>query len=160
MYKPGKEAATRCEYRAPDPACNPYLAFAVMLAAGMKGVENNYPLPEPVEEDIYHMSEAERVRHGIAELPGSLHEAIQEAENSALIKETLGDSVCLVGRIAAPFSTLTLIVGIEATLMLMLEDPGLLKRYLEFFVEYNDVVAAAQLAAGADALWLGDCVAT
>jgi glutamine synthetase len=93
MYKPGKEAATRCEYRAPDPACNPYLAFSVMLAAGLKGIEENYPLPDPVEEDIYHMSEAERVSRGIAELPGSLYEAIQETENSALIKETLGEHV-------------------------------------------------------------------
>jgi uroporphyrinogen decarboxylase len=81
-------------------------------------------------------------------------------EGLSAIKEAFGDSVCLAGRIAAPFSTLTLIVGIEDTLMLMLENPGLLKRYLEFFVEYNDVVAAAQLAAGADAIWLGDCVAT
>ncbi len=93
MYKPGKEAATRCEYRAPDPACNPYLAFAVMLAAGLKGIENKYPLPEPVEQDIYHMTEAERTKKGIVELPGSLHEAIQEVEKSALIKETLGDHI-------------------------------------------------------------------
>jgi glutamine synthetase len=93
MYKPGKEAATRCEYRAPDPACNPYLAFAVMLAAGMKGMENNYTLAEPVEEDIYHMSEADRATHGIAELPGSLYEAIEEAEKSDLIRETLGDHI-------------------------------------------------------------------
>ncbi len=93
MYKPGKEAATRCEYRAPDPACNPYLAIAVMLAAGLKGIENNYPLPEPVEEDIYHMSEAERARRGIMALPGSLYEAILEAEQSELIKETLGEHI-------------------------------------------------------------------
>jgi glutamine synthetase len=93
MYKPGKEAATRCEYRAPDPACNPYLAFAVMLAAGLKGIEKKYPLPEPVEQDIYHMSEKERAKKGIVELPGSLHEAIQEVEKSALIKETLGDHI-------------------------------------------------------------------
>jgi MtaA/CmuA family methyltransferase len=81
-------------------------------------------------------------------------------EGLSAIKEALGDSICLVGRVAAPFSTLTLILGIEATLLLMLEDPALLKRYMEFFLEYNDVVAAAQLKAGADALWLGDCVAT
>jgi glutamine synthetase len=93
MYKPGKETATRCEYRAPDPSCNPYLAFAVMLAAGLKGIEKKYPLPEPVEQDIYHMSEKERAKHGIAELPGSLHEAIEEVEKSALIKETLGDHI-------------------------------------------------------------------
>ncbi|MCL6621596.1 MAG: glutamine synthetase family protein [Syntrophobacterales bacterium] len=93
MYKPGKEAATRCEYRAPDPACNPYLAIAVMLAAGLKGIENNYQLPEPVEEDIYHMSEAERNRRGIVALPGSLYEAVLEAEKSELIRETLGDHI-------------------------------------------------------------------
>jgi glutamine synthetase len=93
MYKPGKEAATRCEYRAPDPACNPYLAFAVMLAAGLKGIEAKYPLPEPVELDIYHLSEDERQRLGIQELPGSLHEAITEVENSALVKDALGDHI-------------------------------------------------------------------
>jgi glutamine synthetase len=93
MYKPGKEAATRCEYRAPDPACNPYLAFAVMLAAGLKGIEKKYPLPDPVEQDIYHMTEKERKKLGIVELPGSLHEAVQEVEKSALIKETLGDHI-------------------------------------------------------------------
>jgi glutamine synthetase len=93
MYKPGKEAATRCEYRAPDPACNPYLAFAVMLAAGLKGIEKGYKLPEPVEQDIYHMTEKERAKKGIVELPGSLHEAVQEVEKSALIKETLGDHI-------------------------------------------------------------------
>jgi glutamine synthetase len=93
MYKPGKEAATRCEYRAPDPACNPYLAFAVMLAAGLNGVEGKYPLPDPVEEDVYHLSEAERRRVGIQELPGNLYEAIQEVEKSALVRESLGDHI-------------------------------------------------------------------
>ena len=93
MYKPGKEAATRCEYRAPDPACNPYLAYAVMLAAGLKGIEGKYPLPEPVEMDIYHLSESERLRLGIAELPGSLYEATQEVEKSALVKDALGDHI-------------------------------------------------------------------
>jgi glutamine synthetase len=93
MYKPGKETATRCEYRAPDPACNPYLAFAVMLAAGLKGIEKNYPLPEPVEVDIYHMTRAEREKLSIQELPGSLHEAIVEVENSALVKEALGEHI-------------------------------------------------------------------
>jgi uroporphyrinogen decarboxylase len=76
------------------------------------------------------------------------------------IKAQLGSSVCLTGRVAAPFTTLTLILGIEATLLLMLEDRGLLRAFMEFFLEYNDEVARAQLAAGADALWLGDCVAT
>jgi glutamine synthetase len=93
MYKPGKEVATRVEYRAPDPACNPYLAFAVMLAAGLKGIEAGYPLPEPVEEDIYHMSKGERDRLGIKNLPGSLFEAIYEMERSELVREALGDHI-------------------------------------------------------------------
>jgi len=93
MYKPGKEVATRIEYRAPDPAGNPYLAFAVMLAAGLRGVEANYPLPEPVEEDIYHMSRGERERLGIEDLPGSLFEAVQEMERSELVREALGDHI-------------------------------------------------------------------
>jgi glutamine synthetase len=93
MYKPGKEAATRCEYRAPDPACNPYLAFAVMLGAGLKGIENNYVLPEPVEVDIYHLSQSEREKYGIQELPGSLYESILEVEKSAVVKEALGDHI-------------------------------------------------------------------
>jgi glutamine synthetase len=82
MYKPGKELATRIEFRSPDPACNPYLAFAVMLAAGLKGVDENYQLPEPIEEDIYDMDEVARDRAGITSLPGSLFEAIQELEKS------------------------------------------------------------------------------
>ncbi len=81
-------------------------------------------------------------------------------EGLAALKQRLGDSVCLTGRIAAPFTTLTLILGIEPTLVLMLEDPRLLRRFEEFFLEYNDRVARLQLEAGADALWLGDCVAT
>jgi len=66
MYKPGKEVATRIEFRAPDPACNPYLAFAVMLAAGLKGIEDEYELPDPIEEDIYKMSKKEKTQE---ELP-------------------------------------------------------------------------------------------
>jgi glutamine synthetase len=64
-----------------------------MLAAGLKGAEENYPLPEPVEEDIYHMSRPERQRHGIQDLPGSLFEAIHEMENSELMREALGDHI-------------------------------------------------------------------
>ena len=93
MYKPGKEQATRIEFRSPDPACNPYLAFAVMLAAGMKGVEENYQLPEPIEEDIYEMDEVARERAGITSLPGSLYEALREMEKSELMRETLGDHI-------------------------------------------------------------------
>ena len=93
MYKPGKEKATRIEFRAPDPACNPYLAFAVMLAAGLDGIENKYQLPDPVEEDIYHMSETERKARGIQSLPGSLYEAILEYEKSDLVRKTLGEHI-------------------------------------------------------------------
>jgi len=93
MYKPGKEQATRIEFRSPDPACNPYLAFAVMLAAGLKGIEENYPFPDPIEEDIYEMDEAARERAGIESLPGNLFEAIQEVERSDLVRETLGDHI-------------------------------------------------------------------
>ncbi len=93
MYKPGKEQATRIEFRSPDPACNPYLAFAVMLAAGMKGVEENYQLPEPIEEDIYEMDEVARERAGITSLPGSLFEALMEMEKSELMRKTLGDHI-------------------------------------------------------------------
>ena len=93
MYKPGKEKATRIELRCPDPACNPYLAFAVMLAAGLKGVEKDYKLAAPVEEDIFEMSEKERKQHGIDSLPGSLQEAVQAMEKSELVKETLGDHI-------------------------------------------------------------------
>jgi glutamine synthetase len=93
MYKPGKETATRIEFRSPDPACNPYLAFAVMLAAGMKGIEKNYELPEPIEEDIYELTPAERARLGIGELPGNLYAATQLVEKSELVREALGDHV-------------------------------------------------------------------
>ena len=93
MYKPGKEKATRIEFRSPDPACNPYLAFAVMLAAGMKGIEEKYALPDPVEEDIYEMDEKARYAAGITSLPGSLYEAIQIVSTSELVRETLGNHI-------------------------------------------------------------------
>ena len=93
MYKPGKEKATRAEFRCPDPACNPYLAFAVMLAAGMKGIQEGYELPIPVEEDIFEMSPRERAERGIESLPGSLAGAIAETEKSELVREALGDHI-------------------------------------------------------------------
>ena len=93
MYKPGKENATRIEFRSPDPACNPYLAFGVMLAAVLKGIAHNYELPDPVERDIYSMSEEERKELNIHSLPGNLFEAIQELENSELVREALGDHI-------------------------------------------------------------------
>jgi len=92
-YKPGKEQDTRIEYRAPDPACNPYLAFAAMLAAGLQGIEKEYPCPEPVEENVFLMTEEEKKRRGIEHLPGSLFEAIQAAEKSDMLRRCLGDHV-------------------------------------------------------------------
>lgn len=91
MYKPGKENATRMELRSPDPACNPYLAFAVMLAAGLEGIEKEYELEAPIEENVYEMSAEERAERGITTLPESLHDAILLAEKSELVKRTLGE---------------------------------------------------------------------
>jgi len=93
MYKPGKANATRMEFRCPDPACNPYLAFAVMLAAGMRGMEEGYSLADPIEEDIFEMTAAEREANGIDSLPGSLGEAIAVTEQSDLVREALGDHI-------------------------------------------------------------------
>ena len=93
MYKPGKETATRIEFRSPDPSCNPYLAFAVMLGAGLEGIEKKYEMPDPIEEDIFEMDPAERRAHGITDLPGNLYAAILETEKSELVKGVLGDHV-------------------------------------------------------------------
>ncbi|MFO8056856.1 MAG: glutamine synthetase family protein [bacterium] len=93
MYKPGKEQATRMEFRCPDPACNPYLAFAVMLAAGLKGIKENYKLPDPVEEDIFEMSPEARDKAGIDSLPGSLGQAIEETKDSEVVRYALGDHI-------------------------------------------------------------------
>ena len=92
-YKAGREESRRIEYRAPDPACNPYLAFSVMLAAGLEGIEKGYPLPPPAETNLYRMSEDERKELGIETLPGSLYEAIQVTEKSGLVRRALGDHV-------------------------------------------------------------------
>ncbi|MCX5697003.1 MAG: glutamine synthetase family protein [Candidatus Omnitrophica bacterium] len=93
MYKPGKEKATRIEYRSPDPACNPYLAFTVMLAAGLEGIKKNYKLADPANDNIYHMTEEQRDKSGIKSLPEDLLEAIRITEKSSLVKECLGDKV-------------------------------------------------------------------
>jgi glutamine synthetase len=89
--QPGRADLMRVEYRAPDPACNPYLAFSVMLAAGLEGIEREYPLPEPVETNVFALSPEERARRGIDTLPGDLHEAIEAAQQSDLLRRTLGD---------------------------------------------------------------------
>jgi glutamine synthetase len=93
MYKPGKETGTRIEFRCPDPACNPYLAFGVMLAAGLDGIHHQQALAEPVEDDIFQMTPAERNQRGIDTLPDSLNRAIELAEGSSLLQETLGAHV-------------------------------------------------------------------
>ncbi|MDY6916419.1 MAG: glutamine synthetase family protein [Chloroflexota bacterium] len=92
-YQPGKEKATRIEYRSPDPACNPYLAFSVMLAAGLEGIEKEYEVSKPVEENVYEMGDEDRKRRGIDTLPGSLWEAIRLTEQSELVRKALGDHV-------------------------------------------------------------------
>jgi glutamine synthetase len=93
MYKPGKEQAARIELRSPDPACNPYLAFAAMLAAGLKGVEEEYELAPEASNNIYEMTERERHEAGIESLPEDLYEAIGAAEASELLHEALGPHV-------------------------------------------------------------------
>jgi glutamine synthetase len=93
MYKPGKENATRIELRSPDPACNPYLAFSVMLAAGLDGIEKGMELGPDVTDDVYEMPDARRAELGIGQLPGDLDEAIVAMEESALVREALGEPV-------------------------------------------------------------------
>jgi glutamine synthetase len=92
-YRPGREKATRIEFRSPDPACNPYLAFSVMLAAGLEGMEKEYEVPDPVEENVYEMTEEERKRRGIVTLPANLLEAIHLTEKSEVVRKALGDHV-------------------------------------------------------------------
>jgi len=86
----GRTKATRIELRSPDPSCNPYLAFSVMLSAGMEGIDKKMSLADPVEVDMYGCSEAERSSMGIDSLPGSLNEAIILAKDSKFLEETLG----------------------------------------------------------------------
>ncbi len=93
MYHPGMEKATRAELRCPDPACNPYLTFAAMLHTGLEGIEKKYPLPEPMEKNLYHLSPEERKESGVDSLPDSLGEAISITANSALMRNVLGEHV-------------------------------------------------------------------
>lgn len=93
MYKPGKGNSTRVEYRALDSAANPYLAFAVLLAAGLKGIEEGYELPEGAEDDVWELTDAERRVMGIEPMPSSLEEAVRVMETSELVAETIGEHV-------------------------------------------------------------------
>ena len=85
--------STRIELRSPDPSCNPYLAFAVMLTAGLKGIEDKIAPPAPTQVNIYDMNEAERLEHSIPSLPGSLYEALEEFKKSDLAREALGEHI-------------------------------------------------------------------
>ena len=93
MAKPDKPSATRFEIRNPDPACNPYLAFSVLLAAGLEGVEKKYKLQEPSNENVYELTPEMRAKKGIDSLPGSLIEAIHMTERSELVKRSLGEHI-------------------------------------------------------------------
>ncbi|MDP8953982.1 MAG: glutamine synthetase family protein [Actinomycetota bacterium] len=91
--KRGKSDSTRIEYRAPDPACNPYLAFAMVLTAGLKGIDEGYELPPETQANLYELTAEELLAEGIRPLPGNLHEAIGAMEASELAAETLGEHV-------------------------------------------------------------------
>ncbi len=92
-YSPGYEQATRVELRFPDPSANPYLAFAVMLAAGLDGIEKGMKPPAPVTDDVYEWGDEERLANGVAVLPGSLKEALDAMESDPLIREALGEHI-------------------------------------------------------------------
>jgi glutamine synthetase len=93
FYKPDKGNSSRIEYRAIDSAANPYLAYALILAAGMKGIEEEYPLPAESEDNVWALTDAERRAMGIQPLPQSLDHAIKKLEESELAAETLGEEV-------------------------------------------------------------------
>ena len=93
MYKPGKGNSTRIEYRALDSACNPYLSFALILAAGLKGIDEGLDLPDGAEDDVWALTDSERRALGIKPLPASLADAISIMEESELVAETLGEGV-------------------------------------------------------------------
>jgi len=90
-YSPGREQGTRAELRCPDPSCNPYLAFAVMLKAGLDGITNQLELSEPVEQDVYAFDEKKLKYHHIDMLPGSLEQAIIELKKDVVIQQALGN---------------------------------------------------------------------
>ncbi len=93
MYKPAKGQSSRVEFRGLDSAANPYLAYAVLLAAGLAGIEKGYELPDGAEDDVWELTPAERRALGIEPLPSSLDEAIRVMEGSELVAETLGEHV-------------------------------------------------------------------
>jgi glutamine synthetase len=92
-YSPGRESSTRVELRFPDPACNPYLAFAVMLEAGLDGIEKSMEPPEPVSDDVFHWTQEEREAHGVDVLPGTLEEALNLLAEDDVVRGALGDHI-------------------------------------------------------------------
>ena len=93
VVKHGKVESTRLEYRAPDSACNPYLAFSVILAAGLRGITEGSPLPPEADANLFALSDRELGEKHIESLPSSLHDAVNEMERSELLADTLGDHV-------------------------------------------------------------------
>jgi glutamine synthetase len=93
MYKPNKGQSTRIEVRTPDSACNPYLTFALMLAAGLAGIEKGYDLPPGADGDVQALTDAQRRDLGLDPLPDSLASAISVMEKSELVRNTLGEGV-------------------------------------------------------------------
>jgi glutamine synthetase len=93
LTKRGKESSTRIEYRAPDPACNPYLSFSVILAAGLKGIEQGYELAPETTVNVFELTPEERAAEGIEPLPQSLSDALDVMERSELVAEALGEHI-------------------------------------------------------------------
>jgi glutamine synthetase len=93
MYSPGKSSTRRVEIRTLDSACNPYLAYAVILGAGLQGIQKGYELAPPTEDDVWSLTETERRAMGYESLPQNLHEALVGMEHSELVAEILGEHV-------------------------------------------------------------------
>ena len=93
LYKPGKGQSARVEYRAIDSAANPYLAYSLLLAAGLRGIEEGYELPAEAEDNVWSLTDAERKALGYSQLPASLDHAVSLMEDSELVAETLGEQV-------------------------------------------------------------------
>ena len=93
VYHPGKERATRVELRCPDPSCNPYLTFAALLHAGLEGIEKGYELPDPIDRNLYDLTEDERQDMGVNHLPETLGEALNDMAKSAVVEKALGSHI-------------------------------------------------------------------
>ena len=93
IAKRGNPSATRLEYRSPDPACNPYLAFSVLLAAGLRGVEQGYELPAEADANLFEMDDTALANLGIDTLPQSLADSLRVMEKSSLVREALGEHI-------------------------------------------------------------------